>query len=259
MSAEAPDPVILDYIRANRGSFSRDEIVRELRLAGHEEAAIDAAWAMIAAGEPTTPLALEVGDPQVPATAQLPTADLGPFVEPGPVAELGPFIARDPAIDQYIRANFGTYTRPAVTTSLLEAGHSREDIEAAFTEIAAAAAPRPLPQGEPPQRRAFLSAWEFWVMAVITFGGLLVLPYPLAFAFADQGVGSLAGCLLFIVAVAGGLIMLAFEKTRNAGYGCLAGVGALFALGIVLTVIGLILVLVVFGICIAILSQGTTP
>jgi hypothetical protein len=259
MSAEAPDPVILEYIRANRGSFSRDEIVRELRLAGHEEAAIDAAWAAIAAAEPTTPMALEFSEPQAPATEQLAAVEPEPFVEPGPVAEPGPFVARDPAIAQYIRANYGVYTRPAVTTSLIEAGHSREDIEAAWAEIAAAEAPRPLPPGEPPRRRAFLSAWEFWVMAVVTFGGLLVLPYPLAFAFADQGVGSLAGCLLFIVAVAGGLIMLAFEKTRNAGYGCLAGVGALFALGIVLTVIGLVLVLVVFGICIAIISQGNTP
>src|SRR5262249_1188510 len=151
---------------------------------------------------------------------------------------------------QYIRANYGVYTRPAVTTSLLEAGHSREDIEATWAEIAAADAPRLLPAAEGPRRRAFLSSWEFWVTAVVTFGGLFILPFPLAVALGDQGYGSLAGCLLFILAIAGGLIMLAFEKTRNAGYGCLAGVGALFALTIVLTVIGLLFLLVIFGICV---------
>ncbi len=167
MSAEAPDPVILDYIRANRGSFSRSEIVRELRLAGHEEADIEAAWALIAAEDPIPPPALEIAEPQLPVTEQLATVEPGPFVESGPVVAPVPFVARDPAIDRYIREHSSIYTRPAVTQSLLEAGHSREDIEAAWMTIAAEARPVLVPEMGPQRRRA-INSWEFWVMALVT-------------------------------------------------------------------------------------------
>jgi hypothetical protein len=39
-----PNPDILDYIRANRGTYTREAIERELRDAGHSQEAIDAAW-----------------------------------------------------------------------------------------------------------------------------------------------------------------------------------------------------------------------
>jgi len=274
MSAAAPDPAILEYIRANRGSFTRDEIVRELRLAGHEEVDIAAAWAAVAAEDPTAVVAIRPGEFQAPATAQLPVVepepvvgDTTPFVEPAPFVESAPFVepapfvGRDPAIAQYIRANQGVYTRQAVTNSLLESGHSCEDIEAAWAELAAANAVPPPVSPAVSRRRAAMNSWEFWVLALATFFGLMVLPFMLNVAFPDNGVGAIGSCVLFIGAVAGGLIMLAFEKTRNAGYGMLAGVGALFALSIVLTLVAIVLGLIVFGICVAILSQSgtTTP
>lgn len=40
-----PSPEIVDYIRANRGTYTREAIERELREAGHSQEAIDAAWA----------------------------------------------------------------------------------------------------------------------------------------------------------------------------------------------------------------------
>ncbi len=40
----ASQDVILEYIRANRGTYNRDAIERELREAGHTQEAIDAAW-----------------------------------------------------------------------------------------------------------------------------------------------------------------------------------------------------------------------
>jgi hypothetical protein len=39
-----PNPEILGYIRANRGTYTREAIERELRDAGHSQEAIDAAW-----------------------------------------------------------------------------------------------------------------------------------------------------------------------------------------------------------------------
>lgn len=47
MSAESPDATILDYIRANRATYTREAIRRALLEAGHAEAAIDAAWAEV--------------------------------------------------------------------------------------------------------------------------------------------------------------------------------------------------------------------
>lgn len=39
-----PKPEVLDYIRANRATYTRAAIERELREAGHSQEAIDAAW-----------------------------------------------------------------------------------------------------------------------------------------------------------------------------------------------------------------------
>jgi len=39
------DDEIVEYIRANRGTYNREAIERELREAGHSQEAIDAAWA----------------------------------------------------------------------------------------------------------------------------------------------------------------------------------------------------------------------
>lgn len=39
-----PKPEVLDYIRANRGTYTREAIERELREAGHSTEAIEAAW-----------------------------------------------------------------------------------------------------------------------------------------------------------------------------------------------------------------------
>ena len=51
-------PEIIDYIRANRGTYTREAIERELREAGHSQEAIDAAWRAFPAegtAAPTTP------------------------------------------------------------------------------------------------------------------------------------------------------------------------------------------------------------
>jgi hypothetical protein len=53
-----PNPEILGYIRANRGTYTREAIDRELREAGHSQEAIDAAWQAFpaeGAAAPTTP------------------------------------------------------------------------------------------------------------------------------------------------------------------------------------------------------------
>lgn len=39
-----PKPEVLDYIRANRRTYTREAIERELREAGHSQEAIDIAW-----------------------------------------------------------------------------------------------------------------------------------------------------------------------------------------------------------------------
>jgi hypothetical protein len=248
MPAGVPDPVIIDYIRANRGEFSRDEIVRELRLAGHEEAEIAAAWAVVEAEDPPASPVPEPAAPQVVVTDRL------------PVVVQGPFAGRDPAIGRYIRENRAVYTRPAITASLLEAGHSREDIEATWAEIAAAEARPPLVPQAVTSRRAALSAWEFWLGAVVTFVGLLVVPYGLFFLFPNEPIGAGGSCLLTIMAGASGLILLAFEQTRNLGLGLLAGIGALLAIGALFTLCGFIFIVVIIGVCVAIFAQsGTGP
>jgi hypothetical protein len=109
-------------------------------------------------------------------------------------------------------------------------------------------------------RHSALGAWEFWTAAIVTFVSLMILPIVLTAAFPNEPIGVGSGCLLMLGAVATGLIMLAFERTRNAGYGFLAGVGALFALSAIVSLLGCLLVLIVAGICVAALSQsGTTP
>jgi hypothetical protein len=45
------DPSIADYIRANRGQYTREAITQQLVQAGHDRAAVDAAWEQLATGE----------------------------------------------------------------------------------------------------------------------------------------------------------------------------------------------------------------
>jgi hypothetical protein len=247
------DPAIGEYIRANRGSFSREEIERELLVSGHQQADIVSVWAAIEAEEP----------PVAPAT---PEADAAPFIPLPPIApkpDTDPLIPmipspssamRDPAIDRYIRENRGIYTRPAIIDSLLASGHSRADIDAAWAAIAAAEAP-PLPPEARADRRAVLNSWRFWLTAVLSFVALIVLPTVLTWAFPDQPIGPGVGCALLVGFVAIGLILLVVKRAREVAYGFLAGVGALFALFAILTLIGFILLIVVFGICLVVLGQ----
>ncbi len=51
-----PNPDILGYIRANRGTYTREAIDRELREAGHGQEAIDAAWQAFPAEDAAAPL-----------------------------------------------------------------------------------------------------------------------------------------------------------------------------------------------------------
>ena len=61
-----PKPEVLDYIRANRGTYTREAIERELREAGHDQEAIDAAWRAFPPEEASAPLPTR----QVVATVQ---------------------------------------------------------------------------------------------------------------------------------------------------------------------------------------------
>jgi hypothetical protein len=62
-----PPPEVIEYIRANRGVYTRAAIERELREAGHSQAAIDAAWgAFPPEGEAQTPGGSIVAAAQVP-------------------------------------------------------------------------------------------------------------------------------------------------------------------------------------------------
>jgi hypothetical protein len=61
MSPEQPDAVVLDYIRANRGTYTREAIRRALLEAGHSEATIDAAWAEL--DRELTPAMVEAAPP----------------------------------------------------------------------------------------------------------------------------------------------------------------------------------------------------
>jgi hypothetical protein len=73
MSPEQPDAVVLDYIRANRGTYTREAIRRALLEAGHDEVAIDAAWAELDHEQP--PATIEAAPPggvASPTTAAVP-------------------------------------------------------------------------------------------------------------------------------------------------------------------------------------------
>lgn len=254
-----PDPVILGYIRDNRGSFSRPEIERELLASGHQSEEIARAWAEIEAEESALAPATGEADyaPFIPLPPVAPQPETDPLV---PVVAPLPSEGRDPAIDRYIREHRSIYTRPAVTDSLLASGHSRADIDAAWAAVAAAEAPPPLPPEPAGERRSVLSSWRFWVTAAITAIAQLVLPVVFTIAFPDQPIGVGAGCVLMIAAVAAGLILLGIGKARDVAYGLLAGVGALFALSIILTLLAFILVIVVIGACFVILGQqGLSP
>lgn len=48
------DQRIADYISANRGKYTREAIRQQLAAAGHDPAAIDAAWERLAAAEPAS-------------------------------------------------------------------------------------------------------------------------------------------------------------------------------------------------------------
>jgi hypothetical protein len=51
-----PTPEVLEYIRANRGTYTREAIERELRESGHSQEAIDAAWRALPAEGEQAPL-----------------------------------------------------------------------------------------------------------------------------------------------------------------------------------------------------------
>lgn len=258
MSIESPDPVILEYIRANRGGFSREAIDRELRSSGHQPEAIAAAWAALEAEDvPYTPPAA----PEAPEAEQaFPDYDPASTDPPSAVESAAPLTGRDPAIAQYIRENRGIYTRPAITDSLLASGHDRADIDAVWAEIAAAEAPPPPPPEVRAERNAILRSWRFWVTAATTLLALLILPTILTFAFPDQPIGVGASCVVMIGAVAVGLILLGIGKARDVAYGFLAGVGAIFALSAILALLGFVLLVIIFGICLVVLgTSGLSP
>lgn len=245
MSVEPPDPAILDAIRANRDAFDRATIDRELLASGYSPAAIAAAWAALVAEAAALPPAATD-----PATTE-------PFL-PEPVVE--PEAGRDPAIARYIREQRGLYTRPAITDSLLASGHSRADIEAVWAELAAAEAPPPASPGARAGRRAVLNSWRFWLTASLTLIALIVAPIVLTIAFPDRPIGAGASCVLMIGFVAAGLILLGLGKARDVAYGFLWGVGALFALASILALLGFILLIIVFGICLVALgTSGFNP
>jgi hypothetical protein len=259
MSIESPDPVILEYIRANRGGYSREAIDRELRASGHRQEAIDAAWAALEAEEaPYTRLAA----PEAPEADQsfpdYDPASTDPL--PAAVESAAPDIGRDPAIALYIRENRGTYTRPAITDALLASGHDRADIDATWAAIAAAEAPPPPSPEVRSRRNAILGSWRLWVTAVLAFIAVVVLPTILTIAIPDQPIGVGMSCVLMIGFVAAGLIMLGIGKARDVAYGLFAGVGALFALAAILALLGFILLVIIFGICLVVLgTSGLNP
>ena len=243
-----PQQEILAYIRANRGSYSREAIARELRISGHSDAAIAAAWATIEAGEApaATPTVPPESAPESPAS----------------LTAAAPGVERDPAIERYIHANRATYNRAAVTAALVESGHAPADIEAAWADVLATDAPptSALPTAARSTRRAVLNSWRFWLTAVLAFIALIAVPSVLSAAYPNQPVGVGIGGALLVGYIAAALIMLGVGKARDVAYGLLWSIGAILALILVFALLAFVLLVIILGICLVALGQsGLNP
>jgi hypothetical protein len=181
-------------------------------------------------------------------------------------------------IDEYIRANRDRYTREAITGQLLEAGHDRAAVDAAWARAQEGAASR-APIGWRP-------GWPLLLALVIlgaigtalvwaddTYGAgiapviyliLVVIALGLATAIAgliDRGHGTIAGVLLALVALAGAGMSFGSGLSLVAlGIAVLAGAPALLLLaqrgdphvnGWVAAAIPLVVWLAVTGTCYA--------
>ncbi len=146
------------------------------------------------------------------------------------------------AIDDYIRANRGTYTDEAIRDNLVSAGHDRSAVEAAFRRLGFEPSWNPLEDPGP----AMTLVTAAWIMFVV--GGLAGLAgFSMAASFGSGG-----SFPIFLVAYVGiGLgivLLLRWAVPRFAIRGLWAGV-----LGVALVPI---FGAVMFGTCIAAFAAG---
>lgn len=188
-------------------------------------------------------------------------------------------------MDEYIRQNRDRYTREAIDRQLLEAGHDRADIEAAWQR---ASGPAEAPQGWRPGWWTFaillavgaIGAGVAWAdetyggggFAVVVYAVIVTVAYGIAKAIAilvDRGRPLIAGVILAIIAAAGVLWSFAAALSIVAlAVAVVAGAPAILLIarpanrgmtGAIATAIPLVVWLAITGTCLAPLYGRLAP
>lgn len=173
----------------------------------------------------------------------------------------------NPELVAYIRENRDRYTREAITRHLVGAGHAPEDVEAAWAAVEEEALPDSPPAGgvvEPEPGAAAVevpvaarrSVWReplFYATAIgfviFYLGGSALL---IAVASDSPGIFAAFSSLVPLIALVTGIVLVAINRARTVGWGLLAGIALLLLLGFIGVVI-------IAGICVALIVQAGNP
>ncbi len=146
----------------------------------------------------------------------------------------------DPEVIRYIAENRGRYTREAIDTHLLRAGHAREEIDAAWSRLGDEV--RPPPSDDRTFRRAFLGS-------VVAIYGITFLVYAVSFYVGmEEGYESIAliaSAIFLVPLLLAAMISIALVRRNQSARRGVAG-GLLTAL-----VIPFVLLVIVAGLCTA--------
>ena len=144
----------------------------------------------------------------------------------------------DPEVIRYIAENRERYTQEAIDAHLLNAGHTRADIDAAWSQVRGDE--RPSPSGG----RAF---WLPLLGAVVAMYGITFLVYVVGFyAGVEEGYESsviaISGLLLAFMFIAGLLSLAIVRPSWSAGRGVVGGL-------LIALVIPFVFLVIVAGLC----------
>jgi hypothetical protein len=153
----------------------------------------------------------------------------------------------DRQIDEYIRTNRDRYTREAITQQLMDAGHERDAIDAAWDRLTREPGPPPTAQlANVDDERRKLRRWSFLVYVTVFAAVMLA-----AVAVFDTDIGPYAGIVAIVL---GFTLLIGWGVSMLIGRALVPHTGLLVALAV-----PVLAALVVGGSCLAIMQGMSGP